>query len=69
MVSSIGSVINVYDSMYEELEPNTQEVVCNIFGTVKFNFFVGVQKQKIVAYLPLRFIPAPLNPFLMISGL
>lgn len=40
-----GGVINVYDSMYEEIDPITQEVAHNIFGNVTFNS-VCVQKQK-----------------------
>lgn len=48
VVSSIdcdGGVVNVYDSMYSELDPDTEKVVFNLFGTVKLNF-VNVQKQK-----------------------
>ena len=48
MVSSIGcetGVVNVHDSIYEEIDSNTQEVVFNIFGTVDINF-VQVQKQR-----------------------
>ena len=48
VVSSIGcetGVVNVHDSIYEEIDSNTQEVVFNIFGTVDINF-VQVQKQR-----------------------
>ncbi len=31
--------------MYSELDPDTEKVVFNLFGTVKLNF-VNVQKQK-----------------------
>ena len=58
MVSSIGcepGVVNVHDSIYEEIDSNTQEVVFNILGTVDINF-VQVQKQRGgMGYLPLPF--------------
>ena len=38
-------VVNVYDSMYNELDLDTVKVVFNLFGTVRLNF-VKLQKQN-----------------------
>lgn len=48
VVSSIGcdnGAVNVYDSIYKEIDASTQKVVSNMFGRVKLNL-VPVQKQK-----------------------
>lgn len=38
-------MLNVYDSMYSKLDPDTEKVIFNLFGAVRLNF-VNVQKQE-----------------------